>query len=72
MNGEGAVFFFFYFPHCIFDIFFLSFYFFSFYFILFLAAINLLMFVLVRKDCYKFLTSVLVFKFEGCLGLIPL
>jgi hypothetical protein len=42
MNGEGAVFFLFYFPHFIFK-FFLSFYFLSFYcyFILFLTAINL-------------------------------
>jgi hypothetical protein len=49
MIGEGAVFFLFYFPHFIFESFsFLSFYF---YFILCLTAINLLMFVLVRKDC---------------------
>jgi hypothetical protein len=50
MNGEGAVFFHFYFLHFIFE----SFYFCSFilfYLFWFLIAINLLMFVLVRKDC---------------------
>jgi hypothetical protein len=46
---EGAAFFCFYFLHFIFESFyFLSFYF---YFILFLTTINLLIFVLVRKDC---------------------
>jgi hypothetical protein len=53
MNGEGAVFFLFYFPHFIFESFsfchFISCHFI--YFILFLTVINLLMFVLVRKDC---------------------
>jgi hypothetical protein len=47
MNGEGAVFFLFYFSHCIFYLFSFSlFYFllFYFYFIQFLTAINHLMF----------------------------
>jgi hypothetical protein len=46
MNGESAVFF-------IFALYFLSHFLlsFSFYFILFLIEINLLMFVLVGKDC---------------------
>jgi hypothetical protein len=45
MNGEGAVFFLFSALH------FLFFYFCHYIFILFLIAINLLMFMLVRKDC---------------------
>jgi hypothetical protein len=50
MNGEGAVFFLFYFSQVIFESF--SFcHFISCHFILFLTAINLLMFGLVRKDC---------------------
>jgi hypothetical protein len=52
MSREGAVFFSFYFPHCIFDLFsFLLFYFLSFYFyfIQFLTSINFLMFMFVRK-----------------------
>jgi hypothetical protein len=49
MNGEGEVFFIFYFLHFIFESF--SFcHFISCHFILFLIAINLLIFVLVRKD----------------------
>jgi hypothetical protein len=53
MNGEGTVFFLFSTLYFLF-IFFLLFYFLSFYFyfIWFLTEINLLMFVLVRKDCY--------------------
>jgi hypothetical protein len=62
MSGEGAVFFFlfFYFLHCIFDLFFL-FYFLSFCFYLFrfLIAINFLMFVLARKR--------LLLVFDRCL-----
>jgi hypothetical protein len=44
MNGEGAAFFQLYFPHVIFESVIL------FYLFWFLTAINLLMFVLVRKD----------------------
>jgi hypothetical protein len=52
MSGEGAVIFLFYFLHCIFDLFSSCYFIFChFIFFLFLTAINLLMFVLVRKDC---------------------
>jgi hypothetical protein len=57
MSGEGAVFFLFYFPHCIFYLFsFLLFYFLSFYFyfILILTAINLLLFVPEKKIAVSF------------------
>ena len=73
MNREGVVFFRFYFPHFIFESFsFCHFISCHFYFILFLIAINLLMFLLVRKDCCWFLTGVLVFKFRGHLDLCTL
>jgi hypothetical protein len=57
MSGEGAVFFLFYFPHCIFYLFsFLLFYFLSFYFyfILILTAINLWIFVPEKKIAVSF------------------
>jgi hypothetical protein len=68
MNGEGAVFFLFYFPHFIFK-FFLSFYC---YFVLFLTAINLFYGCACEKRLLLVFEGVLVFKFERRLGLYTL